>query len=80
MSQKREMINDDANAIFTAEKDKPFNASVDISCDELRTQYAVSAYEREQSLCNSKTASKLVGYIQSSFLLNQDSKGHKVWL
>ena len=43
MSQKCEMINDDANAtFFTAGKDKPFNASVDISCDELRTQYAVS--------------------------------------
>ena len=43
MSQKCEMINDDVNAtIFTAGKDKPFNASVDISCDELKTQHAVS--------------------------------------
>ena len=42
MSQKSEMVNDDANVTFTADKDKPFNVLLDISCDELKTQYAVS--------------------------------------
>ena len=42
MSLKCENISIDKIAIATAEKDKPFSTSVDISCDWLKTQYAVS--------------------------------------
>ena len=41
MSLKCENISIDKTAIATAEKDKPFSTSVDISCDWLKTQYAV---------------------------------------
>ena len=42
MLQKCERIYDDANEIFTAKTDRNFNVLVDISCDELKTRYAVS--------------------------------------
>lgn len=44
MLQKCEMTDCDIDlsTILTVEQEKPFNASVDISCDELKTQYAVS--------------------------------------
>ena len=42
MLQKCERINDDANGILTAKTDKNLNVLMDISCDELKTQYAVS--------------------------------------
>ena len=42
MSLKCEKISIDNTAVVPAEKDKPFSTSFDISCDWLKTQYAVS--------------------------------------
>ena len=44
MSQECEVNNANANknATIAAEQDKPFNVFLDISCDWLKTQYAVS--------------------------------------